>query len=1740
MKRFYENTLKRLAQLRALRVVTLLCVLLGVSGSAWGASTVTIYFDNTNTQWPENSIYLYMGHGSYSRSDWQMTKVSGNIFKCDNVTYWDDATEIAFAKDQWSKAGEGNSLTNRLPYQGEKNYTTPYGIDKNDGTAYLYVPTLSNGVYTLTQRAVHKGTNLGFWDDEAWNIKVGNAWKEQKGYGAIGNTAIDLGNIAGGTTIGFWTQTWKKKDVANVCQPRVYVKLTKGNMVIKDYVYYELPRSGDDKEENGSINQLWLSDNVFTLPTEAGNYQMKVYFEMWGNENGTSGCNQLDYKLNNVEGNYIFNFNITASKQTTLYLQPEWGPDDWNKDGAWFAAHIYNSSTQAYVDVRMTPVDGCGTLYSVDAPSGYTHVVFRRMNAATQDFCQNWNECTWAKTNDLAIPTDNNVQYTMTSWGSNDNDGINISNGQWGPYTCQEVVEDCNRIEIWARGKGGWTDMNLSVSSGDVQETGKQNHNDIQYKTWTVSASTDISVSFCAEASYCTNTQVMTPGNRYYCEFAAADWGGTAYTITMTEPLDCADGSDFVWLSKQASVNKNTKKATLYGYLSLTNCSQVTEYGFYYCQVEDGQSACRPNKNSTAITIQAESLLRGEEFDAILQLSDGYTYYYRAYAVINGQVELSQEIRSISADPCEPQACCGGTIVYTIDASLEKENSCKLQFKTLQNALDHLQRTVYNDDVYQYAKLVNGSYNLQQPVEMQVAYYDDDPLTPEVAYQYRGTPGYSGMTAGSVVPNDVNLIENFNKEGAVNANTLTITNGSTSLKPWIHHIIIRNSKNIVLDNLCIYSDIDGTKDNALEIDVNSTDWPSITPAFAAANITIQNCVIGSAGFTGVHVSGYDGLVFKGNDIEASFADQDNRENTLNWGASAKFMACSNIKFIQNNFRGSQPTLLWIQDSQDALFMNNVFWNTNTFLTEDAAEVTPTAIKLVAQYDGRTINNIGFFYNTFYFEDNETSDASGSYYNFFTQYIALDNNDDVLPTAASFGGNIYFQYNNCYSYDTDCPGSNAFLGKGVGGGGNVVYSILSKTTNSNNFCPNNFWSVLDADNSDPSGFDFTEGCDSKKINVKSQVCETSATGPASLKVKGELLNKGIKPDYSKTNIALSEDDELYADRYNTAVRPKTNEKWTYGAYQSKGSISTNKIYWVGVSDEWDNRNNWEFEVQDASGKVTRDRVSCINDFTDDLQVVIEETTNVPTPNGRKWPKVPASFNAKERTAASGIPAAELVSAGLGKIATPTQFAGTIELMYGAGIKGVENLVDANGNKLYNQAIVHFDADRDMWLLVGNIVKPYDAKTGTYRNVKSGDYYLNHLPQVYMHKAKVEGNDVTWGDTFASLEEEVHSNEVYAINVTKYYGTQWFPASVYDRRFGTSYKNTADLPHPYTFTGRFAVEEDKGVGNTNYVYETTAGKNLLNNIYPCNLDAREIERLGLGTINIYNYVEGSFESTSASSMDGAVYIKAQNGFVFTPAAGKTLTLTEAILAEGSTRTRSVEQVMPTYSLRIDNANTTAPGASNVVVRYDEMLDGTEASALNTPKVFTQNQDTPEAYILFAGGKLTRLQTGNMEASLPLGISLKKAMNITFETVYNEGYAKAILLDAKTGKQYDLLTRSYTTEVLPEGELEGRFFLNVEVKDADDYIEDSDSGITTDVEDSVTDLADINIYTADANAIRVVTSGAELQTIYVSDMTGRTQAYQVSGNYAELQLPVAQGVYLVQVISDKVSRTEKVVLK
>ena len=1338
--------------------------------------------------------------------------------------------------------------------------------------------------------------------------------------------------------------------------------------------------------------------------------------------------------------------------------------------------------------------------------------------------------------------------------------------------------ESCNVIEIYCKYLGAPTQFDMKVHLGN-----DENDNSIHqgyascddsgngYAHWTFNTEkTGVCIIISnKEESYKTQKMCgLSKGNKYYFDIPASNWDKWSSGPTKTETLNCETN---VLLSREAIVNKSAKTAQLFGYLKsikAPNCptSAITDYGFFYCMVNDGDTPCTPDiKNSTQLAVvQSPALSRGMEFTATVglikepsdALQDGKTYYYRAYAKIDDKYILSGEIRSFSTDPCIPQY--GGLsdkyndkpIVYTINADPAfTANDCKLHFNSLQDAIDHLKATYTKDEDFRYVTRSGNSYNLNQPVIMKVHYFQSESDGKLGDGYYFGTTNV-GNYAGDVEPSHSNLFEGINMDAKDAANTLTIKPGNKVAKPLIHHIVIRNSKNIVLDSLCIYSDPDGTLDNALEIDVNSTGWSSLsTGQFAEGNITIQNCLIHSYGFTGIHVSAYDGLVFKNNEFETLFkGSSDNSEtknNMLNWGASVKFLACKNIKFIQNNFIGSHPTSLWVQECQNVLFMNNVFWNTNEFVPEDGSKKTvPSAVRLVSQYENN-IDNVGFYYNTFYFANNDV-DASWAKFNFFNQCS--------IDSKSNFGSNIYFKYNNCYSYDLDCPGKYDVAGNlstSNGGGGSATYGKTSASSTSDNFCPNNFWSKYDeAQGNTTSAFAFGCSDDAGKefIDVSTQVCSTSAIKPSSLIVKGKSMNNGkdvntVSPTIAaSTNIALTP-EEQYSDRYEMGVRPE-EEGWTYGAYQSREDIQTEVIYWIGNSSDWDDRNNWEYEIEEA-GVTKRIPVSCVNSFSEDLKVVIEEVGTYQVDGGRKWPQIPASFTENRTNSEHN----EHVSAGLGTGKTPTKFASTIELEYGAGLRGVENLND-NGTMRYDKAIVHFDAERNKWLLVGPIVRPFDTEKndGSTRNVNSGDYFRNFEPQIYMHGTVVDGNTISWGKTFGDLNVNVTPDTVFAINASVLYGKYYDTAEDYLKYEGIKVDDKA--PIPYRFTGRFAVEEYKTDDAYKYTLKDGAGKrHLINNVYPCNLDAKEIERLGLGTINVYNYNEASFASTSASQASGNVYIKAQNGFVFTPNEGKQLNLTNDILAEGSTRTRAGEIPLPTFSLNVDNANTTKPGASNIVVRYDEFLGTSEESLLNTPKVFTRNSDTPEAYIIHNDGKYTRLDAGKEKVTIPLGVRLMKPMNLTFEKVYNEGYDEVVLVDTKTQKFYNLLKRTYTTDVLSTGDTEGRFYLNLTVSGDDDLDDEGDNpggddivdddDVSTEVEETIEE-PQINIYTVDNSIVRVSSVGTVLKTIYVSDMTGRTDEYSVDGNYVELQLPVSSGVYTVTAVGETASKIGKVILK
>ena len=1113
--------------------------------------------------------------------------------------------------------------------------------------------------------------------------------------------------------------------------------------------------------------------------------------------------------------------------------------------------------------------------------------------------------------------------------------------------------------------------------------------------------------------------------------------------------------------------------------------------------VEEGAYTVTVNNQTTPLTMRGtgtnytgKALAVGEmeTFTSTDVISDGY--YITANLFYNTDL----------IGTCTLQSEClynvGDTIRYTVDANLgvDYQDVCALTFGSLEDALEHLKAT--NE--------FTTNNNLRKPVVMEVAYCKTT---------YTGTRKAEVSAGGDEVANEVALIiDKINQTEATHP--LIIRTSDYKALPWVHHVIIRNSRNITLDGLFIVSDVTGkVKDNALEIDVNSSMWDMITTgAVKDAKIVVKNSTIGSSGFTGLHASGYDGITFENNNFEAVFDGLDG--NSCTWGASAKFIRCKNIKFLRNNFRGDHATLVWLQETTDALFMNNIFWNTNQYQGRCAA------IRLVSQF-GLPVNNMGFYYNTLFLAN---SDLNSYRYDF----LRFGQQDPAVGSYPDSYTNIEFMYNNAYSYDTDIAGRNsnteAFYG----------INIAEKFPN---FCNNNFWSEYDQKAaSEQSAFSF--GCATQNmINVRDQLCTTTATGPASLIVRGDALNKGERP---ATQIAeyLGVAADYTADRYNEKIRPEKvtqddinkNNGWTLGAYQMGKEKETTTIIWQGVaSSDWDDRNNW-------IDKETGMRLNCLNLLSPDLIAIIpaEFSTQYPRPAEgiSNWPKIPENFT----TGRTNMDYNEHVSAGLGKVEESKidLYVKDIVMEFGSGIEGVENLVENAGSndetRRYNHVTYNFDVERSKWYLVGSVVKKQDANAeGGYRNVISGDYYIaNHEPHVYMHQSLIdpETRKADWAASFPDLDVKVPADKVFAIQIPDQYGPNKLTAKRYYRKDSDKSKLLwGSKAWQYAFTGRFVNESAMPV----YSGLTENYPVLLNNSYPMNIDARVIEEKGLGSVLLYNYEMGSFENIAGDGL-----IKPQHGFVIEPK-GTSLAITPDMLVGGDTKTRSVDQEKTLYILKLNKANSTAGEASTVHLVYDAEQNGLQPALLDTRKVYSNNTSTPDLYMLMYDNAYQRLHIGNATQTIALGISLQESMSVSFEKASNYGFSQVTLVDTYTGKEYNMLNNDkIIIEALPAGVIEGRFFLNLAV--SSDY--EADDEVTTAV-DEVQDQQGIQLYVQDGSTISITTTQGELQTVYVSDITGRTQTYNVHGTHVKIRPPVANGVYTVRVVGNETSRIEKVIL-
>jgi hypothetical protein len=165
------------------------------------------------------------------------------------------------------------------------------------------------------------------------------------------------------------------------------------------------------------------------------------------------------------------------------------------------------------------------------------------------------------------------------------------------------------------------------------------------------------------------------------------------------------------------------------------------------------------------------------------------------------------------------------------------------------------------------------------------------------------------------------------------------------------------------------------------------------------------------------------------------------------------------------------------------------------------------------------------------------------------------------------------------------------------------------------------------------------------------------------------------------------------------------------------------------------------------------------------------------------------------------------------------------------------------------------------------------------------------------------------------------------------------------------------------------------------------------------------------------------------------------------------------------------------------------------------------------------------------------------IPLGIRISQTgTTIRFSYVDSEGLGDVILEDRLTGETYNLsIGQVCTVSDLPVGDCEGRFFLNLseDVEEEEDNTEEG-GDVSTEVEEDSSDNSGISIIGFENSVLVSCSTDMELQYIYINDMSGKTAMYKVSGQYIKLDMPVAQGVYTVNVITDKANKTGKVILK
>ncbi|MCQ2337260.1 MAG: hypothetical protein MJ010_08815 [Paludibacteraceae bacterium] len=1211
----------------------------------------------------------------------------------------------------------------------------------------------------------------------------------------------------------------------------------------------------------------------------------------------------------------------------------------------------------------------------------------------------------------------------------------------------------------------GWTPAHLTLSGSDIItfEDGTQTTKDV-----TIDGNAgNIKLVF-----HCNGASIGSYSAKLKLE--GTTQGGIKKTKEVNITANVIPETETTVLIADSAYIGDGPSARLQGYVKYTGCDQtLNKRGFFYCKGD-----CTPTtssyeisaeKNVTQGTVWTETITTG--------LEKNTTYRYKAfvYSAIESKYILSDETGTFTTrEICHYVE--GDTIYYTID-NTQPEDRCALRFQSLSAAVADMK--------------TSDAHN---------AWLVDDFLTKPVVFN---------VVASTYSKSDPAKLRD---DGLVEINT---SNGDEPAKAPDYRLIVRaanpNSKPVFNDGLdltqsryitlknLIVKRYEDDSNSTLELGYYGDGEPAnkrVPGKITNCNIEVIGCDFEGEGFACIQGFGCDGLTFEDCNFTMAIVSSGNPDNDKNWGASFKIVGCKNVKFVRNSFKGSHASSMFLQHVQNMLIMNNVFWNDNGY-SSNVAFIRPVVFGFDSEHSSDyKIKNIGVYYNTFYLANRDGSQSSEKVDFIRFGGEAQTGNKELYDVA-----NMDFMYNNCYSYDQNIYQRNdnetAFLGY--------------EDADICHFLYNNFWSDVDIAAA-TSAFGF--GCTSYHVNVREQVCATTASDPDGLIIKGGELNLGVKPsrDMSGFNFAYRTRD----DRLKENIRPVENSGWTLGAYQQSEGKTINTIVWNGkANSNWDDRNNWV--------TVDGEPVNCTHAFAENLKVIIpdENSTQYPLPKSGKienMPIIPAWESER-----GGIPVEERVEAGLGIPDVETsKFADNIELEYGGVIAGVENL---NKDGLhYTSAKSHLTVQRSEWVLVGTVVKPFDGKSGESRNVKSGDYYIaNHEPHVYMQHYTTSGSQICPGTPFTSLDEEVNANTAFGIYIPDQYGPNKLISALYYVLYNPnpSMIDDADKPKSFDFNGRFANES----ALPSYTIKADNSYNFVNNSYPANLDLKEVLKDNSGlNAKYYDYTDKSWND--ATSYESSL-VKPQNGFVLYSESVSQVNLQNDNFVKGSAKYKSVNAES---FLKLSVINGTDKTSSNIFVAYN---------AQNLPKAFSYNASTPELYVPGENdAKYSTFGIDEMAQIVPLAVRNQQSskMTIQFSLANSQGFDDIILEDRLLNKTYDLLAgeEPYFANIAA-GDLNGRFFLNI------NYAEEVPTS-GKEVKDDGNESNKIYILNADGDNVVISSTGSVmLQKAIITDMAGRTTEIELKdAHYNTISISGMSGAYVIKVVGDIMTETGKVIVR